>query len=88
MRYIAYLLVALSAALGYFSVYPLAVVPIALATSFIFISERRKWLKANPPALPVNPIVDGIYLFVLHLLINFAAFAIGYFLHYSVGFQS
>lgn len=88
MRYIAYLLVALSAGFGYFSVYPLFVIPIALATSFIFISARRKWLKENPPAIPVNPLVDGLYLFFLHLLIHFVAFGIGFFLHYSVGFQS
>jgi len=73
MRYFAYLLVLLSAVLGYLAVYPLVVVPVALATSFIFITARRQWLKDNPPAVPVSPIVDGIYLFVLHMLIHFAA---------------
>jgi len=88
VRYIAYLLILLSVILGYFAVYPLIIVPIALSTSVIFISARRQWLKNNPPAMPVNPLVDGIYLFVLHLLINFSAFALGFFFHYSVGFQS
>lgn len=88
MRYFAVLLILLSVVLGYLAVYPLVIVPVALTTSFIFISARREWLKENPPAVAVNPIVDGIYLFVLHLLINFAAFAIGFFLHYSVGFQA
>lgn len=88
MRIFAYLLVLLSAVLGYFALYPFVVVPVALATSFIFISSRRQWLKDNPPAVPVNPVIDGIYLFVLHLLIHFAAFAIGFFLNYSIGFQS
>jgi len=87
MRYIAYLLFILSIILGYFAIYPLVVLPLALATSFLFFSARKKWLKANPPALPVNPIVDGAYLVFLHILIHFAAFAIGFFLHYSVGFQ-
>jgi len=77
MRYIAYLLFILSIILGYLAVYPLVVVPVALVTSCLFISARRKWLKANPPAIPVTPLVDGLYLFFLHLLINFAAFAIG-----------
>ena len=88
MRYIAYLLVLLSGVLGYFKVYPLIVIPVALATSFIFMSARRKWLKENPPAMPVSPFVDGIYLFALHMMINFSAFALGFFFHYSVGFQS
>jgi hypothetical protein len=87
MRYIAYSLFILSILLGYFAIYPMVVVPVALATSFLFISARRKWLKENPPAIPVNPLVDGLYLFFLHLLIHFAAFAIGFFLNYSIGFQ-
>ena len=86
MRYIAYLLVFIALVLGYFRVYPLVVIPIALATSFIFISARRTWLKNNPPAVPVSPLVDGFYLFMLHLMINFTAFALGYFLGFSPGF--
>ena len=84
MRNIAYLLVLLSAAFGYFSVYPMMVVTVALATSLIFISARQQWLKENPPAVPVNKMVDGLYLFFLHLMINFTAFAVGFFLHFSV----
>ena len=84
MRNIAYLLVLFSAALGYFSVYPLMVVPVALATSLIYISVRQKWLIENPPAMPVNNMVDGFFLFFLHLLINFTAFGLGFFLHYIV----
>jgi len=88
MKYIAYLLILLACVLGYLAVYPLVIVPVALTTSFIFISARREWLKENPPALPVNPIIDGVYLFTLHLLINFLAFAIGYFILYLAGFLS
>lgn len=84
MRNIAYLLILLSVVMGYMSVYPLMVVPVALATSLIFISARQKWLKENPPAVPVNKMVDGLYLFVLHLLINFTAFALGFFFYYSL----
>lgn len=87
MRYIAYVLFALSALLGYFAVYPMVVLPLALATSLIFTAPRRKWLKANPPAIPVNPFIDGAYMFFLHMLIHFAALAIGFFLHYSIGFR-
>lgn len=86
MRIFGYLLVLLAFILGYFRIYPLVVIPVALVTSFIFISARRKWLQDNPPAMPVSPIVDGIYLFFLHLLINFGAFALGYFFRFSPGF--
>ena len=84
MRNIAYLLFILSAALGYFSVYPMMVMPVALATSLIFISARQQWLKDNPPSMPVNKLVDGFYLFFLHLLINFTAFGIGFVFNYFV----
>ena len=84
MRNIAYLLFILSAALGYFSVYPMMVMPVALATSLIFISARQQWLKDNPPAMPVNKLVDGFYLFFLHLLINFTAFGVGFVFNYFV----
>ncbi|MEP6342570.1 MAG: hypothetical protein ABJ275_04580 [Maricaulaceae bacterium] len=88
MRYIAYGLVLLSAVLGYFSVYPLWVVPVALVTSLIFISSRQKWLKDNPPAVPVNKMVDGLYLFFLHLLMNFTAFALGFLLYYALNYSA
>jgi len=68
MRYIAYLLFILSIILGYFAVYPMVVLPLALVTSLIFISARRTWLKSNPQATPVNPLIDGVYLLFLHLL--------------------
>ncbi len=87
MRYFAYSLFILSAVLGYLALYPMIVLPLAFATSLIFAAARRKWLKANPPAIPVNPLVDGIYMFFLHMLIHFAAFAAGFFINYSVGFQ-
>jgi len=87
MRYIAYLLFILSIILGYFAVYPMVVLPLALVTSLIFISARRTWLKSNPQATPVNPLIDGVYLLFLHLLMHFVAFGGGFFFNYSVGFQ-
>jgi len=86
-HYIVYVFLICSFIQGWMSVHPLFVIPLALMTSLIFMKIRRESVRSNPSAMPTHPMSDGIFLFALHLLIHFFAFALGYFFSYASNFQ-
>ncbi len=80
MKYIGYILLLLSGVAGYMNVPVWFVVLMALFSSFVFASARRKNLKETPQAPDQNMLMDGAYLFLGQFLIMFAIYLLGVFI--------
>ncbi len=80
MKYIGYLLLLLGGVAGYFGIRVWFVFIIALLSTLIFASARRKLLKGTPQAPDQNMLMDGVYLFLGQLLILFAIYLLGVFI--------
>ena len=86
VQLIIYALFVLSFIQGCFSVHPMFVIPLALVTALLTVSKRRNSGNANNiNTLGHEPgkLTDGAFLFVLHCLIHFPLFALGYFIVFS-----
>ena len=80
MKYIGYILLLLSGVAGYMGVRVWFVMLLALLSSFLFASARRKNLKETPQAPDQNMLLDGAYLFLGQLLIMFTIYLLGFFI--------
>lgn len=80
MKYIGYILLLLSGVAGYLGVRVWFVILLALLSTFVFTSARRKNLKETPQAPDQNMLMDGAYLFIAQLLIMFAIYLLGVFI--------
>ena len=79
MKYLGYALILVAIAGGYMGFHPALVVGLALISTLIYASARRKALKNQPQASDQNMLLDGAYLFAGQTLIMFAAFILGWF---------
>lgn len=80
MKYLGYLLLLLGGVAGYFGVRVWFIFLIALLSTLVFASARRKNLKSTPQAPDQNMLIDGVYLFFGQLLILFAVYLLGVFI--------
>jgi len=80
MKYIGYVLLVLSGVAGALGVRVWFVFLLALLSTFVFASARRKNLKETPQAPDQNMLMDGVYLFLGQLLIMFAIYLLGVFI--------
>jgi len=80
MKYIGYILVALSGVAGAMGVRVWFVVLLAFLSTLLFASARRRNLKETPQAPDQNMLMDGAYLFVGQMLIMFAIYLLGVFI--------
>lgn len=79
MKYLGYLILILAAAAGYVGLPILAVFVLALCSTGVFASNRRKTLKNTPMAPDQNMFVDGMFLFLSQILIVFMVYLLGVF---------
>ena len=78
-KYIGYALIAFSVWMGYVSFNPRYLIFVALVSTFVFATARRKVLKETPMAPDQNMILDGLFLFALQGLLMFTAYLLGHF---------
>lgn len=79
MKYLGYALILVATAGGYIGVHPALIIVLALISSFIYASARRKALKSQPQAPDQNMLLDGAYLLAGQAMIMFAAYILGWF---------
>lgn len=79
MKYLGYAVIFVALAGGYIGFHPALIVGLALISTLIYASARRKALKNQPQAPDQNMLLDGGYLFVGQTLIMFAAYILGWF---------
>ncbi len=82
MSYLPYLLVILAGVLGWFHIYPLVIIFLAMVSTAILKSSYNH--STRNERIKVHPFVDLAYLYVLQILILFAAFALAYFLSTAI----
>lgn len=80
MKYLGYILLLLSGVVGYLNKPVWPVIILALSSTIIFASARRKNLKETPQAPDQNMLMDGAYLFFGQFLIMFAIYLLGIFI--------
>lgn len=80
MKYLGYILLLLGGVAGFLGVRVWFVFILALLSTLIFASARRKNLKSTPQAPDQNMLMDGVYLFLGQLLILFAIYLLGVFI--------
>lgn len=80
MKYIGYLLLLLGGVAGYLGIRVWFVILLALLSTTLFASARRKNLKETPQAPDQNMLLDGAYFFLVQLLIMFAVYLLGVFI--------
>jgi len=79
MKYLGYALILVALAGGYVGFHPVLILALALISTLIYASARRKALKSQPQAPDQNMILDGAYLLAGQTMIMFAAFILGWF---------
>jgi len=79
MKYLGYALIAVAFAGGYVDFHPASILGLALVSTLIYASARRKALKEQPQAADQNMILDGAYLLAGQTMIMFAAYILGWF---------
>jgi flagellar biosynthesis protein FliP len=77
MKFIPYILIALSAAAGWLHLPALVIIAPAFLSAFIHLKARRKALQETPQAPDQNMLIDGIFLFFQQFLIMGLAFLLG-----------
>ncbi len=80
MKYLGYGLIIAAFAVGVVGYHPGAIVILALISTLIYASARRKSLKVQPQAPDQNMILDGAFLLAGQGLIMFTAYILGWFL--------
>ena len=85
MRYLPYLLLLVSFALGYVGYPVLTVLIVALLSAFLLFGPRRRQLREQPQAPDQNMLLDGAFLFVQQALIHIVAGALGVFMARMMG---
>jgi len=79
VKNLVWVILALSALAGYFSVYPLIIPVLAMISTVLLMSERRRQAKTQNVSGAVNLFADGAYLLAIQCLIMFIAFILGLF---------
>ncbi|GLQ23538.1 hypothetical protein GCM10007853_14120 [Algimonas ampicilliniresistens] len=80
MKYVPYLTLIVSFALGFFG-YPFPfVLAVAIVSTFLLFSPRRKALRNQAQAPDQNMFLDGAFLLASQTLIHFVLFAFGIFI--------
>lgn len=79
MKYLGYALILVALAGGYAGFHPVLIVALALISTLIYASARRKALKSQPQAPDQNMLLDGAYLLAGQTMIMFAAYILGWF---------
>lgn len=80
MRYLGYALIIAAFAAGYVGFHPLIIPALALVSTAIYASFRRKALKRQSLAPDQNMILDGAFLLAVQTIIMFTAYILGWFL--------
>lgn len=85
MRFLPYLGVIVSFALGYLG-YPFVFVfGVAIASALLLFAPRRRQLLDQPQAPDRNMILDGAFLMVQQTIFHFVFFALGVFMFRMMG---
>ena len=79
MKYLGYAIILVAATAGYIGFHPALIVGLALISTFIYASARRRALKNQPQAPDQNMMLDGAYLLAGQSMIMFAAYILGWF---------
>lgn len=79
MKYLGYAVIILSAAGGYVGFHPALIIGLALISTLIYASARRRALKNQPQAPDQNMMLDGAFLLAGQSMIMFAAYILGWF---------
>ncbi|MEP3891684.1 MAG: hypothetical protein ABJN69_14595 [Hellea sp.] len=79
MKYLGYAVILVALAGGYIGFHPALIVGLALISTSIYASARRKALKSQPQAPDQNMVLDGAYLLAGQAMIMFAAYILGWF---------
>jgi len=80
MKYLGYAFLLLGGVAGYLGVRVWFVILLALLSTFVFATARRKNLKETPQAPDQNLLMDGAFLFLSQMLILFAIYLLGVFI--------
>lgn len=80
MKYLPYLTLIISFALGFLG-YPFPLVcAVAVVSTILLFAPRRKALRNQPQAPDQNMVLDGAFLIFQQILIHFVLFAFGIFM--------
>lgn len=88
MKYLGYAVIFVALAGGYIGFHRALIMGLALITTFIYASARRKALKNQPQAPDQNMLLDGAYLLAGQTMIMFVAYILGWFLANRVALGS
>lgn len=78
-RYAGYLAIIIALIGGFKLVPPVIVLPLALFSTMFMIRGRQAVNRKKTNDEPPNPFVDGVFLFIVQLLIMFVVYLLGYF---------
>ena len=79
MKYIGYIIILIAAIAGFYRFYPAIMVVLALVSTFVMSTDRKKHVTEQTKVGRPNMIIDGMYLFFVQLLIIFVVyFTAGY----------
>lgn len=79
IKYLGYLILVLAVIAGYKGLPILAVLVLALLSTVVFASSRRKTFKNTPMAPDKNMFLDGMFLFISQILIVWMFYLLGTF---------
>jgi hypothetical protein len=85
MRYLPYLTLLISFALGYFGYAFFFVFIVAILSAFLLMPQRRQQLLDQPQAPDRNMVLDGAFLIFQQTLLHFVLFGLGLFLMQMMG---
>lgn len=79
MKFLPYLTLIASFALGYLNVPFAFIFVVAIVSAVLLFPKRRKQLRNQPQAPDRNMVLDGFFLIAQQTLIHFVVFALGIF---------
>lgn len=80
MKYLGYIPLIVAFCVGFYVQHPMWIVPCVIASTFLFMSTRRKQAKKQLVSGPIDLIADGAYLLAIQGLIKFTAYLLGWFI--------
>ena len=83
-KYIGYLMLLVAFYGGYAFWHPGLILVFALIATLMFATARRKSVRVQERGGPGNAILDGLFLFVLQLMIMFFVYNLGLFVSKSL----
>lgn len=84
MQYLGYILLIVAFYAGYAPWHPGVVPVLALMSTGIYMTARRKHVKSRPHTEHSNMIIDGAFLVTVQSLIFFTVYILGWFLDNKV----